>query len=112
MCNDSFTKNVSILGLLITIALTPGTILAGGHERYGKQGNGASVCRPVAMHQADLYPGAIADPPCSGCRYTFPIQAVYQCPAAQASQPRSRVWYLEVAPMSGLLGGQPYLYHP
>ena len=112
MRNGRLVKNASILGLLLTIALAPGIALAGGHKSCGNQGKDAWVGRPVATRQAYLYSGAVADPLCSGCKYTFPIQAVYQCPAVEASQPGSRVRYLQTPPASGLLGGQPYLYHP
>ena len=100
-----------VLSLAI-LALMAGTASAGWHKDHGKKGNDPWAGYPAPIPAAYPFPGVIVDPTCSACCYTFPIQAVYQCPAVLAGQPGSQVRYLQSDPMPGLLGGQPYLYHP
>ncbi len=100
-----------VLSLAI-LALMAGTASAGGYEHPGTNGNDPWAGYPAPIPAAYPFPGVIVDPTCSACCYTFPIQAVYQCPAVLAGQPGSQVRYLQSDPMPGLLGGQPYLYHP
>ena len=104
------TPPILVLSLAI-LALMPGTASAGGHKDHGKNGNDPSAGYPAPMPAAYPFPGVIVDPTCSACCYTVPILAVYQCPAVLAGQPGSQVGYLRSDPTSGLLGGQPYLYH-
>jgi hypothetical protein len=111
MDNDRRTMWASISVLLIALMMAPGTALAGGHEHPGKQGIHPAAGHTPSMQPVYPYPGIVADSSYSGCFYTFPILSVYQCPAVVASQPGARVAYLEMNPMAGLLGGQPYLYH-
>jgi hypothetical protein len=111
MGNDRLEKKAAILVLLVAVMLAPGTASAGGHEDHGKIGNGTSAGYAAPSPAGHPFPGAIVDPTYSGCCYTFPIQAVYQCPAVLAGQPGSQVVYLRSDPAAGLLGGQPYLYH-
>jgi hypothetical protein len=75
------------LALLIAVTLAPGTAMAEGHKQH-----------------------VWWDDPSVG--YAAPIQAVYQFPAVVANQPGSGVSFLLPDPTRGLLGGQPYLYHP
>jgi hypothetical protein len=112
MDNDRRPKNAFILVLLVAVTMAPGKATAGGLEHPGKQVSDPAAGWPLSMPSAYPFPGVIADPATWGCCYTFPIQAVYQCPAVMASQPGSRVIYLGTDPMAGLLGGRPYLYHP
>ena len=100
-----------VLSLAI-LALMAGTASAGGHRNHGKNGNDPSAGYSAPMPAAYPFPGVIVEPTYSTCCYTVPIQAVYQCPAVLAGQPGSQVVYLRSDPMYGLLGGQPYLYHP
>ena len=100
-----------VLSLAI-LALMAGTASAGGHQNHGEKGNDPWAGCPVPIPADYPFPGVIVEPTYSACCYTFPIQAVYQCPAVLAGQPGSRVGYLRSDPMPGLLGGQPYLYHP
>ncbi len=82
-----------------------------GSKHPGKSGYDPSAGYSVPMPAAYPFAGGIVDPTCSACCYTVPILAVYQCPAVLADQPGSQVVYLRSDPASGLLGGQPYLYH-
>ena len=112
MGNDRPAKNASILVLLVAVMLAPGTVSAGGHTYSRQNGNDPSAGYLARCRQRTCTGRAIVDPAYSACCYTFPIQAVYQCPAVLAGQPGSRVVIPPVGPKSGLLGGQPYLYHP
>ncbi len=112
MGNDRLAKNASILVFLAAVTLAPGAASAGGYEHPGTNGNDPWAGYRAPIPAAYPFPGVIVDPTCSACCYTFPIQAVYQCPAVLAGQPGSQVRYLRSDPMPGLLGGQPYLYHP
>jgi hypothetical protein len=112
MNNDRRVQWASISVLLITITFAPGTASAGDHKHPGKQGIDPAAGYTPSMRSVYRYPGIVADPSCSGCFYTFPILSVYQCPAVMANQPGSRVAYLGMNSIAGLLGGQPYLYHP
>ena len=112
MGNDRLAKNASILVFLAAVTLAPSAASAGWHKDHGKKGNDPWAGYPAPISAVYPFPGVIVDPTCSACCYTFPIQAVYQCPAVLAGQPGSRVEYLQSDPMPGLLGGQPYLYHP
>jgi len=112
MGNFRLAKNASILVLLAAVTLAPGTASAGGPKHPGKNGNDPSPGYSALMPAAYPFPGIIVDPTYSACCYTFPIKAVYQCPAVLAGQPGSQVGYLRSDPIFGLLGGQPYLYHP
>ncbi len=112
MGNDHLAKNASILALLIAIALTPITASAGGHGIHAQNANAPWAGQAMTMPNPAPYPGFLGGPAYAGCCYTFPIWVVYQCPAVIAGQPGSPVFYLGVNARGGLLGGQPYLYHP
>ena len=112
MGNDHWVKYSSILVILTGAMLAPDTALAGGNTYPGKNRKTPSAGYPAPIASAYPFGGAIGDPIYAGCCYTFPLQMVYQCPAVLVGQPGSRVVYLRPHPMSGLLGGQPYLYHP
>jgi hypothetical protein len=107
---DRRPKNAFRLVLLIALAMAPRTASAGGPNHPDQQGSDPTAGSILSMPSVYPYPGVVAHPTL-GCCYTFPILAVYQCPAVMAGQPGSRVVYLEPHPMAGLLGGQPYLYH-
>lgn len=111
MDDDRLAKFASIMGLLAAVLLAPGTASAGGPRHPGKNGNGTSAGYSVPLPAAYPFSGDFADPTCSRCFYTVPIQAVYQCPAVLVSQPGSQVVYLRSDSVYGLLGGQPFLYH-
>ena len=98
MGNDRLAKNASVLVLLVAVALAPGTASAGGPKHAGKNGNDPSPGYPVPRPAAYPFPGISVDPTYSACCYTFPIQAVYQCPAVLAEQPGSQVGYLRTDP--------------
>ncbi len=112
MANIRPAKNASVLALLVAVALAPGNATAGGQEYHAVPVHDPSGAYALPMPAASTWPGGLAGPAYPGCCYTFPIQAVYQCPAAIANQPGSGVIYLRVNLEAGLLGGQPYLYHP
>jgi hypothetical protein len=108
---DSLAKNASILVLLIAVTLAPGTASAAGPEYLRNNGYIPSAGYSGPMPTAYPFSASVVDPTCSGCYYTFPILAVYQCPATLVDQPGSQVVYLQTDPAYGVLGGQPYLYH-
>jgi hypothetical protein len=112
MGNDRPTKHASILAVLIAIALAPGMAWAGDPGVPGMTGTDLSAGYAPPMPPTTSWPSGISGPAIAGCSYTFPIWVVYQCPATIANQPGSRVVYLSINPRAGLLGGQPYLYHP
>ena len=99
------------IAVLLVAALTPAPARAGGHQHRGGA-NAPGHVDPVAIPRAYPPPGSIAYAPGNPWCYTIPIQAVYQFPAVMANQPGAAVGWLRVHPESGLLGGQPYLYHP
>jgi hypothetical protein len=63
---------------------------------------------PTAYPPPVAFAHPLGDPWC----YALPIQAVYQFPAVLANQPGAEVGWLEMNLRPGVLGGQPYLYHP
>ena len=109
MRNDRLAKVASIVAVLIAM-LTPNAASAGGHPPAGHVA--PIPLASVAPHPlASPFTGIGAFPMCSSCCYTFPIQAVYQCPAVIAGQPGAQVIYLRSDSPAGVLGGQPFLYH-
>jgi len=111
MGNNRLAKRASIAVLLAAVMAAPGTASAGGQMPLGMNGNGPSPAYSIPMPAAYPFPGLIVDPTCPGCFYAVPILAVYQCPAVMTGQPGSQVEYMHVDPMTGVLGGRPYLYH-
>jgi hypothetical protein len=111
MRSVDLTRFARALALLIAVALTPGTAMAGGHERYGwrDRPSGGYAVPIQAVYQ---FPSVLANQPTTPWGYAVPIQGVYQLPAVMANQPGAEVSFLWSDPTRGLLGGQPYLYHP
>jgi len=111
MGSERLATSASILVLLANLMVAPCTAWAGGQNPTGQNGNHPVPAYSVPMPAAYPFPGFIGDPTCAGCCYTFPILAVYQCPAVLACQPGSQVEYIRSDTPYGLLGGRPYLYH-
>jgi hypothetical protein len=93
--------------LLVITAYAPAPARAGEHEHHGCCGR--SACLGPGTYR--LTTAGVFPPENPWC-YQIPIQAVYQFPAVMANQPGAAVGWLRVHPEYGLLGGQPYLYHP
>ena len=99
------------IAVLLVAAFSPAPARAGGHK-HRDCANALGHVDPPVIPSAYHPPGSISyasgNPSCSA----IPIQAVYQFPAVMANQPGAEVGWLRVHPEYGLLGGQPYLYHP
>jgi len=99
------------VAIFMVAAFTPAPARAGG-QKHRDCANAPGQVDPAAIPMAYSRRGAIAYAPGNPWSYTIPIQAVYQFPAVIANQPGAEVGWLGVHPEYGLLGGQPYLYHP
>jgi hypothetical protein len=106
-----FAGAARVLAVLIAATLAPAAASAQGPTVQVTNGNAGWAGYSAPMPPVNAFEGGIVGPMCPGCFYTFPILAVYQCPAVITAQPGSDVIFMHTYRANGLLGGRPYLYH-